>query len=67
MHELPGAIPDPQVLLSLQAEELGGKMIFLMRKRCENRTHDGFIFSNLIDESGPRITCRTIVLPILSN
>jgi len=54
MHELPGAVPDPQVLLSLRAEELGGKMIFLMRKRSENRANNGFIFSNLINELWPQ-------------
>ncbi len=51
----PHAIPDPQVLLNLQPEELGGKILFLLRKRNEqpNRAPQDFIFSNLIDELWP--------------
>ena len=33
MRELPKAIPDVETLLSLQPEELGAKLIFLMRQR----------------------------------
>ena len=55
MYELPHAIPDPQVLLNLQPEELGGKILFLLRKRNEqpNRAPQDFIFANLIDDLWP--------------
>jgi hypothetical protein len=33
MYELPQAIPDVNVLLALEPEELGGKLLFLLRKR----------------------------------
>src|ERR1700730_7921350 len=35
MIELPTAIPDFEVLLALEPEELGAKMLFLLRKRTE--------------------------------
>ena len=33
MHELPTAIPDVNVLLALEPEELASKMLFLLRQR----------------------------------
>jgi uncharacterized protein (TIGR02391 family) len=33
MHELPNAIPDVKMLLALTPEELGAKILFLLRKR----------------------------------
>ena len=33
MHELPQIIPDVKMLLALTPEELGAKMLFLLRKR----------------------------------
>lgn len=33
MYELGQAIPDPEVLLNLTPEELGGKLLFLLRRR----------------------------------
>ena len=55
MYELPHAIPDPQVLLNLQPEELGGKILFLLRKRNEqpNRAPQDFIFADLIHDLWP--------------
>jgi hypothetical protein len=49
-------IPDAQVLLSLQPEELGGKILFILRKRNgnSNRAPQDFIFSNLMGELWPR-------------
>ena len=35
MHELHNAIPDPVVLLALEPEQLGAKMLFLLRERVE--------------------------------
>lgn len=35
MRELPQKIPDVSMLLSLEPEELAGKMLFLMRKRLD--------------------------------
>jgi uncharacterized protein (TIGR02391 family) len=37
MFELPTVFPDVDVLLSLEPEELGAKLLLLMRKRLENR------------------------------
>ena len=56
MYELPHAIPDPQVLLNLQPEELGGKILFLLRKRSEqpNRAPQDFIFAALSDSNARR-------------
>ena len=39
MFELPNAIPDINDLLSLEPEELGAKLLFLMRRRVQDRTH----------------------------
>ena len=33
MYELPRVIPDAEVLLALEPEELGAKLLFLLRKR----------------------------------
>lgn len=56
MYELPRAIPEAQALLNLQPEELGGKILFLLRKRNEspNRALQDFIFSNLMRELWPQ-------------
>jgi uncharacterized protein (TIGR02391 family) len=34
MHELAQVIPDPDILLALEPEELGAKLLFLIRKRA---------------------------------
>lgn len=39
MFELPNVIPDVDDVLCLEPEELGAKLLFLLRKRTENRTH----------------------------
>jgi uncharacterized protein (TIGR02391 family) len=49
MYELFQAVPDAQVLLAMEPEELGAKVLFLLRKRSE-RSQQPFHFSNLIDE-----------------
>jgi len=49
MHELPEAIPDADTLLAMEPEELGAKMLFMLRKRSE-RSQQSFHLSNLIDE-----------------
>jgi uncharacterized protein (TIGR02391 family) len=43
MIELPRDIPDIQVLLALEPEELGAKMLFLMRTRRGNLSYTGLI------------------------
>jgi hypothetical protein len=40
MIQLPKAIPDPDVLLALEPEELGAKILFLIRSR-----HDAAMFN----------------------
>lgn len=39
MFELPNAIPHVNDLLNLEPEELGAKLLFLMRKRVQDRTN----------------------------
>lgn len=41
MRELIEAIPDPNALLELEPEELGAKMLFLIRARRETKFHPG--------------------------
>lgn len=41
MNELPRVIPDVQMLLALTPEELGAKIIFLLRQRKEEQFHLG--------------------------
>ena len=52
MYELSQAISDPQVLLSLESEELGAKILFLLRKRSNHmiRLQQPFHLSNLLGE-----------------
>ncbi len=52
MHELLRTFPDAQVLLAMEPEELGAKLLFLLRKRGENtnRPHQSYLFTNLIGE-----------------
>lgn len=48
MLELPNAIPDVDVLLALEPEELAGKMLFLLRARAQNGMfHVGTLRSEL--------------------
>lgn len=50
MYELIQAIPDPEVLLALEPEELGAKLLFLVRKRLRFTTetfHPGNLSSEL--------------------
>jgi uncharacterized protein (TIGR02391 family) len=55
MHELTQAIPDVEVLLKLEPEELGAKLLFLLRKR--KFQNDGkFHFGNLEGEIWPSST-----------
>jgi uncharacterized protein (TIGR02391 family) len=46
MRELPKAIPDVDALLNLQPEELGAKLIFLMRQRLTARPRELFHLLN---------------------
>jgi hypothetical protein len=41
LRELFAAIPDPDALLELEPEELGAKMLFLLRARREEKFHPG--------------------------
>lgn len=52
MHELTQAIPDADVLLKLEPEELGAKLLFLLRKRSFQR--DMFMPGNLNGELWPQ-------------
>jgi len=49
LRELSQAIPDVQVLLAMEPEELGAKVLFLLRKRSEG-SQQPFLLSNLISE-----------------
>jgi hypothetical protein len=55
MNELSVAIPDPQVLLSLEPEELAGKILFVLRKHIENsrQPEHYFVLANLLSELWP--------------
>jgi hypothetical protein len=52
MRELAQLIPDPQILLNLQPEELAGKMLFLFRKQLGNRKSSElhFVLSNRLND-----------------
>lgn len=50
MHELRKAIPDADTLLALEPEELGAKILFLLRKRMARERGDQFHPANLISE-----------------
>jgi hypothetical protein len=69
MYELPATIPDAHLLLALEPEELGAKMLFLLRKRQEkaNQTQTDFHLSNLLGELWQRIICRARHHPIQAN
>lgn len=56
MYELTRTIPDAQVLLAMEPEELGAKILFLLRRRGDNviRSQQSFLFSNLIGELWPQ-------------
>jgi uncharacterized protein (TIGR02391 family) len=56
MYELSQSIPDAQVLLAMEPEELGAKILFLLRKRSGNtiRPQQPFLFSNLLIELWPQ-------------
>lgn len=43
MHELPVVIPDVEVLLALEPEELAAKMLFLLRRRTASHFHPGVV------------------------
>ena len=47
MNELPRVIPDVQMLLALTPEELGAKMLFLLRKRNDAMFHPGNLQNEL--------------------
>ncbi len=47
MYDLIQAIPDAEVLIALEPEELGAKLLFLLRKRSAGTT---FLFENLLHE-----------------
>ncbi len=53
MRELTRIIPDTTVLLAMEPEELGAKILFLLRKRSK-QPHESFLFSNLIGELWPQ-------------
>ena len=54
MYELAGAIPDVEVLLALEPEELGAKLLFLLRKRTFQQNM--FLPTNLNAELWPSTT-----------
>jgi hypothetical protein len=43
MLELARAMPDPEMLLSLEPEELGAKLLFLVRRRHEPPVSPSFL------------------------
>jgi uncharacterized protein (TIGR02391 family) len=48
MRELLTEIPDVEVLLALEPEELAGKVLFLLRRRQESQFHFGNLRSELV-------------------
>jgi hypothetical protein len=46
LRELPGAVP-AEVLLALEPEELGAKLLFLVRSRQEHMFHPGGMITEL--------------------
>jgi uncharacterized protein (TIGR02391 family) len=51
MYELASTIPDSNVLLTMEPEELGGKILFLLRKRLQSTPNNTqFLLSNLLDD-----------------
>jgi hypothetical protein len=56
MYELTRIIPDAEVLLALEPEELGAKILFVLRKRTDsnsNRSQQALLLSNLLGELWP--------------
>lgn len=67
MREIVKAIPDPEVLLALEPEELGAKLLFAARQRTEPMFHPGNtgseLFNNINGAAGyPRQKQREIEL-----
>jgi uncharacterized protein (TIGR02391 family) len=56
MFEITRIIPDADVLLAMEPEELGAKLLFLLRQRGNNqiRAQQSFLFSNLLGELWPQ-------------
>jgi uncharacterized protein (TIGR02391 family) len=55
MIELPKIIPDPDLLLALEPEELAVKLLFILRQRSEPRFHPNNLQSSeLYGDSAPR-------------
>ena len=50
MIDLVRAIPDVDVLLALQPEEVGDKLLFLLRSRCDREKSSKFNPGNLDNE-----------------
>lgn len=50
MKELFAEIPDPDVVLALEPEELGGKLLFLIKRRLNRENQQQFHPRNLIGE-----------------
>lgn len=50
MKELHAEIPDPDVVLALEPEELGGKLLFLLKRHCATNNRGTFHPGNLISE-----------------
>ena len=53
MNELPRVIPDVEMLLALAPEELGAKMLFILRKRSEATFHLGNLHNELQGQDCP--------------
>lgn len=56
MHELPGAIPEGEVVLALSVEELAGQLLILLRERIAagRGSHAGIHIANIPDELNGR-------------
>jgi hypothetical protein len=55
MYELSQTIPDAKVLLAMEPEELGAKILFVLRKRSNNMTRSqSFLCSSLLGELWPQ-------------
>lgn len=53
MNELPRAIPDVTFLLGLEPEELGAKILFLLRQRSGGRFHPNNLNNELWGQTAP--------------
>lgn len=68
MYELSQTIPDAKVLLAMEPEELGAKILFVLRKRSTDMSRSqSFLFSSLLGELWPQSNLPSQRPPYPSN